>query len=425
MLQDAAHKDIFDLLSQSLISDEGGYLVAQLSESDIYISDEHVKASLSIAGYLNYEQCISIQKEKKELYINKSVDAWRNQVCPIHSTHRDFWQQISLSENIPLSFFIEEDRTSSCTIPEPDIVIAYQAFFAWKKLLNVVSDHQQNNKTILFITTEKEIKKLDISFKVDPLTFKKLKNPQQCLKETIRLQQLLDLNDPHKKERLSVMRATIAEVIESIDSEECTIFNLINKSCLVSKKFDDLYDIYTRRFSVNKILNEIDEKNLDYTGKINEFISSSQTKAFAIPGALIAVGALAKTGSVLEGVIIIGGLWMIKSMTTKTNDIYRESFDTLKTRIVKAFEKYLKLDEDKEIKENAIEMEEDLKDKISNAKIRLNSIDTAAKVMFYGGLAYVLIRLLSYYLVNLDVADTHPQASEFIKYFLTLTSIHQ
>lgn len=76
------------------------------------------------------------------------------------------------------------------------------------------------------------------------------------------------------------------------------------------------YMRFTQEVSVNKILNELDEKNLEFTSKINEFISSNQTKALTIPGALIAAGGLVKANETTEAILIIAGLWMIKKSIT-------------------------------------------------------------------------------------------------------------
>ena len=89
-----------------------------------------------------------------------------------------------------------------------------------------------------------------------------------------------------------------------------------------------LYEIYTKRFSVNKILNELDEKNLEFTSKINEFISSNQTKALTIPGALIAAGGLVKANETTEAILIIAGTFDDKKVNYISIEIFTKHSTT-------------------------------------------------------------------------------------------------
>ncbi len=397
MTQENPFKEIVALFKKSQLSDEDGYLVAHIPAS-IDFNDDIIKGYFKDCGYKNLPDYI-VHKEdgSSTIHISRSAAHWgsgENGISPFHMTHRSFWQQIANSESIPHLFFIQEDKISSCDEPSTDTVRAYNLFFAFKKLIFTVADHIQNENAVIFITSDTGLSKFEISTSVDFKELQKITNPTNKLEEIIKLQNLLNIDDPHKKERISVMRSSIAEFINITLNKTNIFLDLIKKSSLLPSKYDDLYDIYMRRFSVNKILNELDEKSIEFTSKINEFISSSQTKAITMPGALIAVGALAKVGGVLEAALILGGLWMIRIVTISANDIYRESLDTLNHRIVNAFKKYLKFDEGKEVKENAVEIEADLKRKIVKAKERLDNIDILSTVMFLSGFFYLIIHLM-------------------------------
>ncbi|EKN6360428.1 hypothetical protein DVP20_20105, partial [Yersinia enterocolitica] len=148
-------------------------------------------------------------------------------------------------------------------------------------------------------------------------------------------------------------------------------------------------------FSINKILNELDQKNIEYTTKINEFISSSQNKAFTIPGALIAVGGLAKASGLLDSLLIIIGLLMVYYITSTANSVHNESYDSLKRSLVDSFSRYSQFDEGAEVKEAANKISQDLYYKIDKAKDRLKSIDDMAKGMIIIGAIYLMLRILT------------------------------
>lgn len=396
MANDNAFSRLVLLLSGSEISDNNGYLVAKL-DNDIYHDDDHIKNLLIECEYTNSVNCLAKQENNRVLYISRSTDCWVNGDSPLYTTHANFWKQIHTSDSLPSMFFIQEDKSSSCDLSSSNIISAYKSFFAWKKLLSTIADHSENSKAIIFITNDKGVKKLEIPLSIECNEFNSITNAELCFQEIKNLQDILDIPDPHKKNRLSVMCSSLAEVINSLPSEDGILLELIKKSPILAKKYDNLYDIYTRRFSVNKLLNELDEKSLEFTSKINEYISSSQNKALTIPGALIAVGALAKIGGILESLIIFGGLLMIKQVTTSANDIYRESFLSLEKRLDSAFKKYLKFDEGKEVKDSASDIEKELRTQLSNASKRLNDIDSWASYMVWGSLLYIIPTIINHY----------------------------
>jgi len=314
-----------------------------------------------------------------------------------------FWNQINTSENLPSSYFIVQESVASFDSEPSKIIWSYKSFFIWKKLLSLIADYYQSNKAIVFITSENSVKKLDIPLTVNNSDLLRLEQPQKCHEGISKLLSLIEIVDPHAKERIAVLRTTLSEISSIADENENLLFELIKRSPQLIRKYDDLYDIYTRRFSVNKLLNELDEKSLEFTSKINEYISSSQNKALTIPGALIAIGALVKSGGFFESAIIFFGLWLIMSVTKTANDIYRESFDSLDKRLDNAFKKYLKFDEGMEVRESAIEIETELRAQIVNAKLRLNKIDKWALYMLIGGAVFLIISTCIHYnLLNTD-----------------------
>jgi len=397
-----AFKNLVDILKKSTISDEGGYLVAELDRSGSDLNgDDFILNQLLLCSYTKTDNCFSDSNGSRKLYINRAADSWDNKEIAFYQTHSGFWQQVRNYKKLPDFFFIMEDKSSSCDSSPSKRVYCYKAFFLWKELLTSLSDHCDNNQIIMFISNDKGGKKIEMPVFLNNSGLDELDDPVLIYESALQLKGWLDIKDAHEKERLSVMRTALAEVIDTLSDSNDIFLSLMKKAKNLLNKYDELYDIYTKRFSINKILNELDEKSLEYTSKINEYISSSQNKALTIPGALIAVGALAKVGGLLEGAIILGGLWMIKRVTVTANDIYRDSFSSLEKRLENAFRKYLRFDEGKEIRENATEIEADLRDKVNKARGRLDKIDSLATYMFWGSFLYLVLTLVLHH--NPDV----------------------
>ncbi|WP_156293344.1 hypothetical protein [Serratia oryzae] len=383
MEKKVAFNALVSLLKDSTLSEDDGYLCVTFPNS-IAMNNDKITTLMQDCGYCTNSHSITDDK----LYINRASHVWLGGTCPIYLDHKHFWQQIQSATELPENFFIANDKTSSCDdVPTRSIRI-YSTFFIWKKLISKIADHIQINRAIIFITTDNSVKKLDIPLSVENSELQLIENPDECLSEITKLYSLIEVIDPHSKERVSVLRTALSEAANKISNNNL-LFELINKTVYITRKYDELYDIYTRRFSVNKLLNELDEKSLEFTSKINEYISSSQNKALTIPGALIAIGALVKSGGILESLIIFFGLWLIKSVTKTANDIYRESFESLDKRLDNAFRKYLKFDEGKEVRESAVCIETELREQFKNAKLRLNKIDTWAIYMLIGGGIYL------------------------------------
>ncbi|WP_313626240.1 hypothetical protein [Kosakonia sp.] len=408
---------LVDLLKTSKLSDEDGYLRAELSQNR-NVTDVEIYSALEKCGHKKTTNCII----DNVLYVNRSSHTWKDGYCPIFMDTVQFWKQIQSAENLPNMYFIVKEAISSVDNEAASVIWAYNSFFIWKRLLTRIADHFQSNKAIVFITSENSVTKLDIPLIVNNSDLQQLEQPKRCHDEILKLYSLIEINDPHSKERVAVLRTALSEVTSSADGTEKLLFELIQRSPLLLRKYDELYDIYTRRFSVNKLLNELDEKSLEFTSKINEYISSSQNKALTIPGALIAIGALVKSGGILESAIIFLGLWIIMSVTKTANDIYRESFDSLDSRLNTAFKKYLKFDEGKEVRDNATQIEAELRSQIKNAKARLRNIDKWALFMLVGGAIFLIISI--YNNINISVPfDFQEQLKHYVGFIYQLASI--
>lgn len=358
---------------------DASYTVISLEESIIAESGPEIIRLLQSLGYKKATNCI----ENNEVWLNRQASSWNDPL--IYENIESFWSRVYNQSSLPNNYIIGSPLIFPTSKNES--IQKILIFFMWKDILSVISDHHTNDCSVLFFTNENK------SFTVELKHFLQFSDIERLSNSPVKyeiIKELLDtikIKDLHKSERKLVIRSAINEVFKT--NTLFNFFDLLNSTEQIRKKYDELYEVYTKRFSVNKILNELDEKNLEFTSKINEFISSNQTKALTIPGALIAAGGLVKANEPTEAILIVAGLWMIKKVNYISIEIFNETFDNLRSRVESAFDKYLKFEENKEIKDNADSIKSNIIGLIDKAKNRMRTIKYLASAMFYGGLIYV------------------------------------
>lgn len=358
---------------------EASYTVISLEENIVIANGAEIIRLLQAIGYNNATNCI----ENNEIWLNRQVSSWADPI--IYENIESFWTRVNTQSSLPKDYIIGTPLLFPTTKNES--IDKIHIFFMWKDILSLIADHHNNDCSVLFFTNDDKSYAVELTHflqysDVDCLTNSPLK--YDIIKELL---DTIRIKDLHKSERKLVLRSAIYEVFKAQGT--FNFVDLLNSTENVRKKYDELYEIYTKRFSVNKILNELDEKNLEFTSKINEFISSNQTKALTIPGALIAAGGLVKANETTEAILIITGLWMIKKVNFISIEIFNETFDNLRSRVESAFDKYLKFEENKEIKDNADSIKNSITNLIDKAKTRMRTVKYLASAMFYGGLIYV------------------------------------
>ncbi|WP_263754973.1 hypothetical protein [Klebsiella pneumoniae] len=358
---------------------DASYTVISLEESIIAESGPEIIRLLQSLGYKKATNCI----ENNEVWLNRQASYWNDSL--IYENIESFWSRVYNQSSLQNNYIIGSPLIFPTSKNES--IQKIHIFFMWKDILSLISDHHTNDCSVLFFTNENK------SFTVELKHFLQFSDIERLSNSPVKyeiIKELLDtikIKDLHKSERKLVIRSAINEVFKT--NTLFNFFDLLNSTKQIRKKYDELYEVYTKRFSVNKILNELDEKNLEFTSKINEFISSNQTKALTIPGALIAAGGLVKANEPTEAILIVAGLWMIKKVNYISIEIFNETFDNLRSRVESAFDKYLKFEENKEIKDNADSIKSNIIGLIDKAKNRMRTIKYLASAMFYGGLIYV------------------------------------
>lgn len=300
----------------------------------------------------------------------------------------DFWRKVTSGNKIPEDFLIINEEIASTK--QSDVIEKIKLYLKWRAVISSLSVHDIPKKAIWYLPDENGGKEIVITIPESLSRVKEYEVDGKSLESAVKLENVLLLDDAQSSERVSILKKAISDFI-GVDS---SFENIIFAGERVLNRYNDLLDLYTKRFSVDKILNEIESKNLEYTTKINDYISTSQSKAFTIPGALIAVGALVKVGGFLEGVLILIGLYMIFFIAKTANDAQRESYENLERGLTESFERYHQFDEGTEVRKAAKNTLRALHDKIHMATERLDGIDGLGRWMVWLALIYMLLQWL-------------------------------
>ncbi|HFO2190587.1 TPA: hypothetical protein ACHJD2_005167, partial [Klebsiella pneumoniae] len=240
---------------------DASYTVISLEESIIAESGPEIIRLLQSLGYKKATNCI----ENNEVWLNRQASSWNDSL--IYENIESFWSRVYNQSSLQNNYIISSPLIFPTSKNES--IQKIHIFFMWKDILSLISDHHTNDCSVLFFTNENK------SFTVELKHFLQFSDIERLSNSPVKfeiIKELLDtikIKDLHKSERKLVIRSAINEVFKT--NTLFNFFDLLNSTEQIRKKYDELYEVYTKRFSVNKILNELDEKNLEFTSKINEF----------------------------------------------------------------------------------------------------------------------------------------------------------
>ncbi|QCY20787.1 hypothetical protein EO986_06920 [Morganella morganii subsp. morganii] len=300
------------------------------------------------------------------------------------------WYKSYSIGKVPEFFYVFKGNESS--LEKSRETLSISLFLKWKEIITRVSNHTINDKCILYMPNDDGGKELVITLSESLNFVNKINYKIDSNLSADNILKVLDVNDAQSTERESIMRTAIFELIK--DKEDKSLLAVIDIGDKIYVRYQNLLELYTKRFSVNKILSELEQKKLDYTTKINDFVSSSQSKAFAIPGALIAVGGLAKSGGFWDSVLIFIGLYLIYRVTYISNEILIDSYSSLKDSLDDLIKRYSKFDEGIEVRSAASKIDKDIKIKIKKAEERIEKINGMGVVMLIVSAIYLFIKWL-------------------------------
>ncbi|QQD27993.1 hypothetical protein ICJ33_00885 [Pseudomonas simiae] len=376
------------LLKTCLLSEEEGFVCLSGTDSELELAYQY----LCSQGYKGSKELESAPVSR--LWVSRQASAWAQSICPLFGRLEDLWCAYRDGREYPSFVYYFGDEN------DEGLITKLKIFFCWKRLLGLLADHEgakgRFHSFIFFIATDKSSKKFELNPIISLEELLSVECQDGVESAIYNLESLLMIEDDiHGEERHHIMRLALAELVELHDVK-CSFSKVMSSTMDFKAKYKELYDLYVRRFSVKKLLNEIDEKTSDYLVKVQDSISSSQTKAYAIPGALIAIAALVKSVSFLDFLLVIAGLLFVWYLTKVANDISREAYAVMSVQIDKSFSRYSELpDSSADVKAAAVEKKDTLDKMLVKAVKRLDAIDNLAVAMLAFGLLYLGVRFYS------------------------------
>lgn len=375
-------KTLAELLRKSSCQIEEGSL--EISSTQVELSAIH--QHLVVLGYQG-----QYYVSGHNLSISLTSSSWANSF--FLNSDAELWQKVIQRNSLPDRFYIIENNTHSEDLSERAISLM-QFYIQWVAVLFKIKDHGGSaHDPILtfYINSEKGAKKYEIDYKkIELPELLKIEITPDAITDLKYLTDVVSLKDAHEKERREVLRSSLAELLDSTDSTSVMLW-LLQQSKQLKKKFEENHDVYLHKFSVNKLLSEIEEKSTDYISKINESISSSQSKAFAIPGALIAIAALIKNADFFSLIFVCAGLLSVTALTFVANRIHFEGYDALTDQITRSMARYEIMKDEDAVRVSATGAKEKLLKLIERSKSRLTFINALSLTIFIMGVFYTAL----------------------------------
>jgi len=346
---------------------------------------KRINSSVRLRGK---EDCIELEFEDSSIHWKGGYEKY------LYSNLNNFFRDCIKLKKVPESYFVVEPRLSESDSNSPELS-KIRSMVNWSKLLELMADHVQDNDVMVFFVHQKEGKTKP--YEISPfLNFDAIKD-LDFDSDHSRFEHLFEswqLKDAHQKSRQSVMLVSFSETISSLDKDENIFIFFLKNTKKFCDRYDENYDIYVNRFSVDVQLQEIDEQYLSFIGKLQDLVSSAQNKAFALPGVMVAMGALIKSSTILGVCAVIIGAIMTKMLISKSNEFLMENLEHFESTFERALGQYLKKrTEDCEVKDHASKAKRQLEKQLSRSKNRVKFINHMANVMLASGLLIASLML--------------------------------
>lgn len=252
-----------------------------------------------------------------ELFLLKP-SAWDEGYVPFFANAEAMWHSLRTRSTKPDHIHIigmDQDQHASVSRL---LALYFLVRETLKTLCHSEGDDSQTLKYIFFSSKESFLTKLEVSYLMSCDELMAIEVDDKGVKhaQTMHAAAMAD-EDVHCEERRHVMRETLTDFLK--EEKNCNVRTIMASISIFYKKYNERYKVYVSKFSVNKILTEIENDCVNFLGKVQEAIIAQQTKAFAVPGGIVAVGAILKPATtawdylvMLLGLII--STWMITSL---------------------------------------------------------------------------------------------------------------
>ena len=339
-MNDDNFKKFTDLLQKNSPSITDGELKITLPSN---INEKEVKQILLDVGY-SFDEVKTIRSS----YVNISLRAgsWAGKGL-IYNNWKDLFAIVNSTSKLPSYFYIVEGNAASVNDTDENEVL--KLFCELRKLLAKLADqcdpHQEgcakgSKRLFYIIETDNSVAKYEFepTLTWDELKRVPTKNGQLSLVK--KLDSRITSGDSQDSERKSAMRSAFHEIISTCSSHLDIFKKTLNSIESFNKRYEEHHDLFVRRFSINKVLHEISEKDLTYTSKINEILSSAQNKALTIPGALIVIGAVMKIDHLVDGLAVAIGMLITTIIVHRSLEVYNSTFVHIEKQVKTEFERY-------------------------------------------------------------------------------------
>lgn len=366
--------------------------ITLVGEHFVCIADQGVfdelSSLLSDAGYVDEPR-----PDKEGVIFSLSFGQW-DELPPIYTDEEQFWRSVSTGQSVPQNCFIISTLQARVDGEAKGVFTKAELFLKVRQLMIDIADHynKAENKALLFVGSDDRASKVEITLSLSFNEFSCL----DCSEEmpgVFEFAATINLNDVHKGERREVLRRAIVNLLDEPHGSSSDFLWILSNVDKLKIKYQEQYELYFRNFSVSKLLNEIDQKTLEFTAKLSEFISSSQNKAIAIPGVLVAIGSLVKAGSGLGVVLIVLGVLVVNRIVVVSNSMMRDTFDDIEWQVKTSFKKYESIKDNEEVTSLARQCSAKITDKIVKARSRLKQVDWLAHITLLVTILYALALL--------------------------------
>lgn len=258
-----------------------------------------------------------------------------------------------------------------------------------KTLCHSEGDDSQTLKYIFFSSKESLLTKLEVSYLMSSDELLAIEVDDKGVKhaQTMHAAAMAD-EDVHCEERRHVMRETLTDFLK--EEKNCNIRTIMASISIFYKKYNERYKVYVSKFSVNKILTEIESDCVSFLGKIQDAIIAQQTKAFAVPGGIVAVGAILKPATnAWDYLVILVGLIISTWMVTSLNNNVISHINLLSDEFERSTKKY----------DDIVVGVEDIQEKIEDSRKKLLTASDSANSKLNGltricWLIFILVSLI-------------------------------
>lgn len=412
-MNDVAPDKVGAILEASTIMWEGDYVCIRLIDAQ---DVEVLKSALPSLGYDR-----EIDADEVSVSISNVQSAWTSsRSLYFYKDKKGLWADYK-SIGVENYFYITACGSTNLTDKKDEFLTALDSFSNWDKLLAQLSDHvgtvSSPDTLVFFVGSDKGAKKYKITprLSIDQLQAKETSAANDT---ALKLLAILAVDDAQDTERREIMRVALVDFLDDLGSSEKEYFSgcIINHLDLLGKYYES-FETLIHRSSINKALEEVAEKNIEYVNRLNDAISGAQTKAFAIPGAIIAIGALVKSLGLVESLLVLFGLWMVKRITNGTNEIQLDVLRNLEHQVREIFTRYKKASDEAIVKRKAEEAMASIIRMIQKAKTRIAGIDRLTNIMLVVAVVYMAARTvvpeIAQWYQSLCFVSCHPAIKTF------------